>query len=97
MLARSLRNLIAIVEDFKGRGVNFRSLTEEIEFRGVAHCRIVEVILRLAAKVLDLGVESLAPEDGGQVWAILHADVRAIVEQHKGRRSHACAEKLPRW
>ena len=29
-VARSLRNLIAIVEDFKGRGVNFRSLTEEI-------------------------------------------------------------------
>jgi DNA invertase Pin-like site-specific DNA recombinase len=29
-LARSLRDLITIVEDFDRRGVNFRSLTEEI-------------------------------------------------------------------
>jgi DNA invertase Pin-like site-specific DNA recombinase len=29
-LARSLRDLITIVEDFEKRGVNFRSLTEEI-------------------------------------------------------------------
>ena len=29
-LARSMRDLIAMVEDFDGRGVDFRSLTEEI-------------------------------------------------------------------
>ena len=29
-LGRSLRDLIAMVEDFDRRGVNFRSLTEEI-------------------------------------------------------------------
>lgn len=69
-LGRSLRDLIALLDDLKARGIAFRSLTEAIDTTtptGRAMWQMVGILAELE-RSLDSGAYQGGPLGGGRPW-----------------------------